>query len=141
MVNANWPLTPKALLEARYQAYVDGNVDFILETIHPDTREQHDRKTVEEWSKNSKWLGLNIEDDHEHGDTAHVTFEVKYEEQGKVVEHREVAEFKKEEGRWYYYDSSFPKAATFKREGEKVGRNDPCPCGSGKKFKKCCAAA
>ncbi|MBI4634676.1 MAG: preprotein translocase subunit SecA [Deltaproteobacteria bacterium] len=25
-----------------------------------------------------------------------------------------------------------------KREGEKVGRNDPCPCGSGKKFKKCC---
>lgn len=25
-----------------------------------------------------------------------------------------------------------------KREGKKVGRNDPCPCGSGKKFKKCC---
>jgi len=24
--------------------------------------------------------------------------------------------------------------------GEKVGRNDPCPCGSGKKFKKCCFA-
>ena len=27
---------------------------------------------------------------------------------------------------------------TIKREGEKVGRNDPCPCGSGKKYKKCC---
>lgn len=25
-----------------------------------------------------------------------------------------------------------------KREGEKIGRNDPCPCGSGKKHKKCC---
>jgi uncharacterized protein YecA (UPF0149 family) len=24
-----------------------------------------------------------------------------------------------------------------KREGEKVGRNDPCPCGSGKKYKRC----
>jgi preprotein translocase subunit SecA len=24
------------------------------------------------------------------------------------------------------------------RSGKKVGRNDPCPCGSGKKFKKCC---
>ncbi|HEX9194067.1 MAG TPA: SEC-C metal-binding domain-containing protein [Burkholderiales bacterium] len=23
----------------------------------------------------------------------------------------------------------------------KIGRNDPCPCGSGRKFKKCCAAA
>jgi preprotein translocase subunit SecA len=27
------------------------------------------------------------------------------------------------------------------RSGEKVGRNDPCPCGSGKKYKKCCGAA
>ncbi len=27
---------------------------------------------------------------------------------------------------------------TIKREEEKVGRNDPCPCGSGKKYKKCC---
>jgi preprotein translocase subunit SecA len=26
---------------------------------------------------------------------------------------------------------------TFKRESPKVGRNDPCPCGSGKKYKKC----
>jgi preprotein translocase subunit SecA len=29
---------------------------------------------------------------------------------------------------------------TYKREGAKVGRNDPCPCGSGKKYKKCCGA-
>jgi hypothetical protein len=29
-------------------------------------------------------------------------------------------------------------AETFRRETEKVGRNDPCPCGSGKKYKKCC---
>ncbi len=28
---------------------------------------------------------------------------------------------------------------TFRRQGPKVGRNDPCPCGSGKKYKKCCA--
>jgi len=27
---------------------------------------------------------------------------------------------------------------TFKREAPKVGRNDPCPCGSGKKYKQCC---
>jgi uncharacterized protein YecA (UPF0149 family) len=29
-------------------------------------------------------------------------------------------------------------STTIKREGEKVGRNDPCPCGSGKKYKRCC---
>jgi len=30
------------------------------------------------------------------------------------------------------------KVKTYRREGRKVGRNDPCPCGSGKKYKKCC---
>lgn len=30
------------------------------------------------------------------------------------------------------------KAATFVRSDAKVGRNDPCPCGSGRKYKKCC---
>ena len=32
------------------------------------------------------------------------------------------------------------KPATIRREGKKIGRNDPCPCGSGKKYKKCCGA-
>jgi len=31
-----------------------------------------------------------------------------------------------------------PTATTIRREAAKVGRNDPCPCGSGKKYKKCC---
>jgi preprotein translocase subunit SecA len=30
-----------------------------------------------------------------------------------------------------------PKIETVRRETPKVGRNDPCPCGSGKKYKKC----
>ncbi|MDX1643860.1 MAG: preprotein translocase subunit SecA, partial [Thermoanaerobaculia bacterium] len=33
------------------------------------------------------------------------------------------------------------KPQTVVRKGEKIGRNDPCPCGSGKKYKKCCGAA
>lgn len=40
-------------------------------------------------------------------------------------------------------DESFTATATgkpkpFERPGSKIGRNDPCPCGSGKKYKKCC---
>lgn len=34
-----------------------------------------------------------------------------------------------------------PAGGTFIREGRKTGRNDPCPCGSGRKFKQCCARA
>ena len=33
------------------------------------------------------------------------------------------------------------KVETFRRQNPRVGRNDPCPCGSGKKFKKCCGRA
>jgi preprotein translocase subunit SecA len=38
------------------------------------------------------------------------------------------------------YSGQLPEqhTAPFKREEPKVGRNDPCPCGSGKKYKKCC---
>ena len=34
-------------------------------------------------------------------------------------------------------ESAAPEAETFVRQGQKVGRNDPCPCGSGAKFKQC----
>jgi len=36
--------------------------------------------------------------------------------------------------------SSMKKKPVVKNKSEKVGRNDPCPCGSGKKYKKCCGA-
>jgi preprotein translocase subunit SecA len=38
-------------------------------------------------------------------------------------------------------NAAAPKAPIRKREGERVGRNDPCPCGSGKKYKKCHGSA
>jgi hypothetical protein len=37
-----------------------------------------------------------------------------------------------------YLEASAAKPAPFQRPGSKIGRNDPCPCGSGKKYKKCC---
>src|SRR5450755_348111 len=35
---------------------------------------------------------------------------------------------------------SIPSTASFQRPTPKTGRNEPCPCGSGKKYKKCCGA-
>ncbi len=35
-------------------------------------------------------------------------------------------------------EATEPRGVTVRRDGAKVGRNDPCPCGSGKKYKKCC---
>ena len=39
---------------------------------------------------------------------------------------------------YWYWQAIINKLQTVRREGEKVGRNDPCPCGSGKKYKACC---
>ena len=44
--------------------------------------------------------------------------------------------FTEEQLKQYYKEQK--AAQTYRREGPKVGRNDPCPCGSGKKYKKCC---
>ena len=39
---------------------------------------------------------------------------------------------------YWYWQAIINKPQTVRHEGEKVGRNDPCPCGSGKKYKACC---
>ena len=54
-----------------------------------------------------------------------------------VEHHHEIAGFKKFNGEWKYVAGNII-TETVKRDGEKIGRNDPCPCGSGKKYKKCC---
>ena len=38
-------------------------------------------------------------------------------------------------------ESTPPASITIRNEGPRIGRNDPCPCGSGKKYKKCCLRA
>lgn len=39
---------------------------------------------------------------------------------------------------YWYWQAIINKPQTVRREGEKIGRNDSCPCGSGKKYKACC---
>ncbi|MDQ5980957.1 MAG: motif domain protein, partial [Verrucomicrobiota bacterium] len=53
----------------------------------------------------------------------------------------EIALFGRDEGRWVYTGQVDEPGKTVRRETPKVGRNDPCPCGSGKKYKKCCGVA
>ncbi|HVK53650.1 MAG TPA: DUF1186 domain-containing protein [Burkholderiales bacterium] len=51
---------------------------------------------------------------------------------------RKQEEFERWEGEKYSWSSSEIPVETYRRETPKIGRNDPCPCGSGKKYKKCC---
>jgi SEC-C motif-containing protein len=136
--------TAEALMRSRYTAYVTGNVDHVVATHDPDTRENVDREGTLAWSKQSEWLGLEIvakEAGGESDDHGVVEFVARFAIAGKVQAHRERSRFaKKDEGkgpRWYYVDGDMEKAKPQHREAPKVGRNEPCPCGSGKKYKKC----
>lgn len=135
--------TAEAVMRSRYTAFTMHNVDFILHTHHPDKRSEVKPEEVEAWSKGSVWHGLeilNTEKGQANDSTGVVEFNAFYQVQGKIHKHHEIAEFKKHDGKWYFYDGQLIQD-TVKREGPKVGRNDPCPCGSGKKYKKCCLTA
>jgi SEC-C motif-containing protein len=57
---------------------------------------------------------------------------------GSDFEHHERSRFIRVGGEWLFDDGEIVKNQPITREGPKIGRNDPCPCGSGKKYKKCC---
>ncbi len=143
------------LLRARYTAFTRGEIDFILATHHSRTRHELKRDEIEDWSKNSEWLGLKIIQvdprekaveepggvDHEKETLVFVAY---YKDRRdapgdpKTHEHWEKSFFEKENGDWRFLDAQRIQTGTVRRTEPKMGRNDPCSCGSGKKFKKCC---
>jgi preprotein translocase subunit SecA len=60
----------------------------------------------------------------------------------RIQKEEEVEEIRQKQKQDYILSrgEDTPANQTIRRESEKVGRNDPCPCGSGKKYKKCCGA-
>ncbi len=133
--------TPEALMRARYTAYTKVETDFLFHSLHPDHRADHDEEGVRAWASGSEWHSLEIvecEDGGADDDTGRVQFACEYTYEGKRRRHHEDAEFERQDGKWYFVNGGPVKTRPFVREEPKVGRNDPCPCGSGKKYKKCC---
>jgi SEC-C motif domain protein len=131
--------TAEALMRSRYSAYVKVETDYIFETTHPKHREGYDPDGTREWAEGAQWQGLEIvsvKDGGSEDSTGEVEFVARYSEQGEPREHRERALFKKEKTGWLFTDGK--PVGQQPAKSQKVGRNDPCPCGSGQKYKKCC---
>jgi len=137
---------PEELMRSRYSAFALGEVDWIMASHHPDTVGEIDRDEVEQWSASSEWLGLRIRETEggESGDdTGTVTFRARYKVQGRQVDHVEHAHFEKDGASWRFHsvleeeDGGGPELVPV-GPSSTTGRNDPCPCGSGRKYKKCC---
>jgi len=139
--------TAEALMRSRYTAYVKGEIDYILGTYAPEAATDVDRDATEKWSRETTWLGLKIVATEKGGptdDTGTVEFMVRHKDQGKGPElfHHELATFTRggADRRWQFLDGQPVRPVQIKRE-EHPGRNDPCTCGSGKKYKKCHGAS
>ncbi|MCF2639541.1 YchJ family metal-binding protein [uncultured Fusobacterium sp.] len=131
--------TAEELMRARYHAYETCDMEFIKESHDPDNTEGIDWAECEKWARESQWLGLEIISTTKGGEDDKdgiVEFKATYIENGKTIVHHERSYFVKKNGVWFY-QKWLPITSTRINEN-KVGRNDPCPCGSGKKYKKCC---
>ena len=131
--------TAEELMRARYHAYETCDMEFIKESHDPDNTEGIDWAECEKWARESQWLGLEIISTTKGGEDDKdgiVEFKATYIENGKTIVHHERSYFVKKNGAWFY-QKWLPITSTRINEN-KVGRNDPCPCGSGKKYKKCC---
>jgi SEC-C motif-containing protein len=133
------PPTAEALMRSRYTAYARGEVDYVFGSHDPATRKDIDEAAVAKWSRESQWLGLEVRATERGGvddDEGTVEFVARWRDNAGEQRHHERSLFRRVDGRWFYVDGQMVKGAPAVRE-ERPGRNDPCPCGSGKKYKKC----
>jgi SEC-C motif-containing protein len=136
--------TAEALMRSRYSAFVQHAYDHLETSLSVAQRKDYSAVEAKKWAENSEWLGLTIHHVDKGGanDTeGTVEFSARFRTDGKEYDHHEAATFAREEGKWVYSGQLDTRGQTVRYETPKPGRNDPCPCGSGKKYKKCCGAA
>ena len=130
--------TAEALMRSRYAAFVVGDLDYLQKTSAGEAALKFNRAELALSLPATEWLGLEILDSEAGGegdDSGSVTFRVRFRENGRLHVQGERSRFRRIGGSWRYVSGEIDAGRN--PADNKVGRNDPCPCGSGKKFKKC----
>lgn len=125
-------------MRARFTAHVVHDFKFLHESYEETAKQPY---VAEEQDAPTEWTRLEVHA-HEAGanpDIAFVDFSAYGRENGNEVVLHEKAQFRRTHGKWIYQKAVRLGPAPVK-VAPKVGRNDPCPCGSGKKYKHCCLA-
>jgi len=120
-------------MRSRFSGYILQLGHYLFDTYHADYRgnltpTQLAEKTVE-------WKNLQIIETDTLDTTGFVEFKAWYIDENQLSCLHERSRFIKLDKQWLYCDGDiYPE-----QKSGKINRNDPCPCGSGKKYKKCCA--
>ncbi|WP_296403400.1 YchJ family protein [Psychrobacter sp.] len=139
--------TSEALMRSRYAAFVKVLPDYILKTTLPAQQAYLDKQAIIEWAEQTHWSGLTIVYHNPKVSKRHaqVEFKAYYHDQQfgspRLSAHHEVSTFvavkdrklwsteQSSQHHWYFLD---PTTAL------NLSQKQPCICGSGEKFKRCC---
>ena len=136
--------TAERLMRTRYSAFVLIKPDYIANTTVPAQQDLLDVQAIKSWAKETDWAGLEIVEHKPKLGKRHAQVEFKAyfntkdntnDLAGKIQAHHELSAFvkvtnkTKQDARWYFLDPTVPMSVTQKQ---------PCICGSGEKFKRCC---
>ena len=132
------PVTAEALMRSRYTAYVLRDVAYLQATWQETKRP----KVIDFSHENIEWLRLEVIETKKGGaadSKGLVTFKAFYQQEGEECAMNEISRFVKQSGRWFYLDGTITSIGKISGQVN-LGKNAPCACGSGKKFKRCCGA-
>lgn len=113
--------TPEELMRSRYDAFVRMDGEYLAKTTTKDT------PTDMSAYANIEWLKLEVIDAVD----CEVEFKAYYRQDDQIYLLHERSTFVKLDGKWLYDSGELFNT--------KIQRNELCPCGSGRKYKKCCA--
>ncbi|WP_336042318.1 YchJ family protein [Acinetobacter dispersus] len=124
--------TAEQLMRSRYSAFALQQIDYILQTTALGQQPALDRAAIADWSQSNQWLKLDVVQHQPKLDKTHalVEFKAHYHDGTQAHVHHEVSHFVLHQQQWYFLDPTLDMQITMKQ---------PCICGSGKKFKQCCA--
>tara|TARA_R110002111_G_scaffold65765_2_gene107575 strand:+ start:677 stop:1171 length:495 start_codon:yes stop_codon:yes gene_type:complete len=117
-------------MRARYTAFCYGEIGYLVDTLHPRKRRLGDAFSLSKRIKKTRWIGLKIINHQAGEEISYVDFVAFRLEKGQIAQQHERSKFVFVEGKWFYFDGE-------ELPDIKLERNEPCFCGSGKKFKKC----
>lgn len=118
--------TPEELMRSRYSAFAHSENEYLIFSTLKKNHKPNDLKELQNLNSHVTWLKLEIIKAYDNI----VEFKAFYRENNKVSVLHEKSTFTKEDNMWKYDSGELYNT--------KIQRNEECPCGSGKKFKKCC---
>lgn len=127
--------SPEQLMRSRFSAFYKGIGQYIFDTVDKQYRGNDSISDFTQSAQSTDWCSLEVvsfDSVSEQDTSGTVEFKAHFIDNEKLHCLHEVSNFVKVGEQWLYTDGRYQPRQTIK-----ISRNDPCPCYSGKKAKKC----